>query len=234
MGAPKISSAGGGNAKPVADQFNNYLLNQLSTGGFQGRMSGQNNPSPLSFNTGMDINSDPQMMAMQQMLNQQQGFNVANLRERFAGPGSRGTPGGFAEASYLSQAAPQNILAMGQLASGIRGDNRADLAAQGQYDLTRMGLDQNVMQMLMGAMQQSNALGTPQAQNFARPSDFSQIMGGVAGLAPFALAPFTGGASLGLAGMMGGMGGGGGAMESMGNIANAGMSGLRPNPMWGG
>jgi hypothetical protein len=202
MGAPKMRTAGGGGAKPVADSFNNFLLESLNSGGFSGMMSGQNNPSPLSFNTSVDMNN-PQFAAMNQMLQQQQTQNIAGLRERFGGPAGRGTPGAFAEGNYLAQANPQNVLAMGQLADSIRGQNRADFQAQGQYDLGRMGLEQNNMEMMMRALMQAQGLGTPQAQNYMQPSGFSQTLGAIGSLAPYALAPFTGGASLGLPGMMG-------------------------------
>jgi len=229
MGAPKVTTVGGGSAKPTADAFNTFLLEQLQGGGFQGMMSGQNNPSPLSFNTQID-DSNPMFAALQNQMNQQRTLDVGNLRERFSGPGARGTPGAFAESSYLAQANPANVLAMGQLASGMRSDNRADQQAQGQYDLGRMGLDQNIMQMLMGAFQQSNSLGTPQAQTIMQPGGFSQFLGGLAGLAPFALAPFTGGASLGLPGMFGG---GGGAKPGIGSKDGSSPNGSGPmqNPM---
>lgn len=201
MGAPKVKTIGGGSAAPTADAFNKYLLESLNSGAFSGMMSGQNNPSPLSFNTQVDM-SNPQFAAMNQMLQQQQTQNVAGLRERFGGASARGTPGAFAEASYLSQANPQNILAMGQLANQIRGANLADLQAQGQYDIGRMGIQQNQMEMMMRAMMQAQGLGTPQAQVAMQPSGFSQALGAIGTLAPYALAPFTGGASLGIPGMM--------------------------------
>lgn len=249
MGAPKIKTAGGGGAKPTADAFNNYLLEQINNGTLGGMMNGQNNPSPLSFNTQQGIESNPMFAALGQMQQNQRGQDLAGLNERFSGPAGRGTVGAVAQGNYLAQANPANTLAMGQLASGIRGDNRADLQAQGQYDLSRMGLDQNNMQMLMQAMMQANSLGTPQAQTFMQPSGFSQVLGGLAGLAPYALAPFTGGASLGIPGMMGaagaGMiankigGGGGGAIGGNGQnmFGFAGMPGMPMmppiNPMWG-
>lgn len=235
-----MKTVGGGSAKPVADSFNRFLLDQLQTGNLSQMFSGQNQPERLDFNTSADMNN-PQFAAMQNFLQQQQTQNLSGLRERFQGPQSRGTPGAFAESSYLSQAAPQNVLAMGQLADSIRGQNRADLSMQGQYDLGRMGIDQNTMQMLMQGMMQSNQLGTPQAQMVQKPSDFSQILGAASSIAPFALAPFTGGASLGLAGMFGQEGVNNRRnmysqdappMMNYNNLANANAIGLQPNPMW--
>jgi hypothetical protein len=223
--SPKMKTAGGGGARPVADAFNQYLLSQLNQAGgsgFQGMMSGQNNPSPLSFNTQVDMN-DPQFAAMNQMLMQQQQQGLAGLNERFTGPNSRGTPGAFANASFLAQSGPQNILAMGNLADQIRNQNRADLGMQWQDQIARMQMDQNRMNMMMNAFQQSNTLGTPQAQTYMQPGGGSQILQGLAGIAPFALAPFTGGASLGL-GMFGG-GGRGGNVIGLDPISKLGFGG---------
>lgn len=203
MGAPKVSTIGGGGAKPVADGFNTFLLNQLNSGTLGGMMNGQNNPSPLSFNTqNVDMNN-PQFAALTQMQNNQRQMDMATLMQNFSGPSGRGTPGAFAQASYMAQANPANVLAQGQLLNSFRDQSRADTQAQGQYDLSRMGIDQNVLGMLMGAFQQAQGIGTPQAQNAIRPSGFNQVLGGIAGLAPYALAPFTGGASLGIPGMFG-------------------------------
>jgi hypothetical protein len=214
MGAPKIKTAGGGGAKPTADAFNNFLLEQIQSGQLGGMMSGQNNPSPLSFNTQQGIESNPMFAALGQMQQNQRGQDLAGLNERFAGPAGRGSVGAIAQGNYLAQANPANVLAMGQLSESLRGQNRADLTAQGQYDISRMGLDQNNLQMLMQALNTSNQLGTPQAQTFMQPSGFSQALGAVSSLAPYALAPFTGGASLGIPGMMGMMGGAGNPMAA--------------------
>jgi hypothetical protein len=249
MGAPKIKTAGGGGAKPTADAFNNFLLEQIQSGQLGGMMNGQNNPSPLSFNTQQGIESNPMFAALGQMQQNQRGQDLAGLNERFAGPSGRGSVGAIAQGNYLAQANPANVLAMGQLSESLRGQNRADLQAQGQYDLSRMGLDQNNLQMLMQAMGQANQLGTPQAQTYMQPSGFSQALGAVSSLAPYALAPFTGGASLGIPGMMGaaaggmmankmgGMGGGaigGNGQNMFGFGGMPGMPMMPPiNPQWG-
>ncbi len=40
----------------------------------------------------------------------------------------------------------------------------------------------NALQMLMGGYQQSNQLGTPQAQTIQQPSPFGQLAGGLLGI----------------------------------------------------
>ena len=116
---------------------------------------------------------------------------------------------------------------MGQLADQIRGANRADLGMQAQDMMARMGLaqqgQQNMYQMLFNSMNQANQLGTPQAQTVQTPSAFGQAMGAISGLAPYALAPFTGGASLGLGGMFGR-----GAASAAGGMSKAAGAGMTP------
>lgn len=247
---PRIKTAGGGSARPVGDAFQNFLLNNLNSGQFQQMMTGANNPAnqfaPLSWNTqnfqtSADMN-DPQFAALAQMQARNMQQDVGGLRERFSMGGglSRGTPAAVAEGNYRAAAQPQNILAMGELANQMRGQQRADLALGQQDAIQRMqlanqqaGMNQDMVRALMDAYRQSTSIGIPQAQNFMQPSGFSQAMGALSGIAPFALAPFTGGASLGLGGLAGGGGFtnpfaglfGGGDMSKM---AAAGMN-MRPS-----
>lgn len=222
--SPKIKTAGGGQAKGTADAFNNFLLTQLQSGNlanvFNQTLSGDNNPAqgfnPLTyqvpnFQNTVDAN-DPLFAARQAQLDRDTQMGLANMRTRFGAMG-RGSNAAMAESAFLSQANPANMLAMNDLANSMREQNRADTGLQAQDVLARMGMAMqgnqagmaNRMQglnMLFGGLQQANQLGTPQAQMFMQPSGFSQAMGAVAGLAPFAMAPFTGGASLGMAGTM--------------------------------
>lgn len=211
MGAPQTRTVGGGSATPTADAFNQFLLQQLNSGqlGQQigGMLSGANNPAqafnPLTYqvpnyNTQVDMNN-PQFAAMQQMLNQQQTQNVANLRERFTagGGGARGSGASMAEAGYLAQAAPQNTLAMGQLADMIRMGQQRDLQLQQQDIANRMGVafgqqqlgaqqQMNMINQLFGGLGRAQGLGTPQAQTVQTPSQSSQILGFLGQIAPYA------------------------------------------------
>lgn len=96
--------------------------------------------------------------------------------------------------------------------------NNFGLGAAGQQSSNIM----NVLNQIFGGLNGANQLGTPQAQTVRTPSIFSQVAGGLGAIAPYALAPFTGGASLGL-GSMGGFGGG----FNMGNAASM----FAPNSM---
>lgn len=109
--------------------------------------------------------------------------------------------------------------------------NQFGLGASGQ------GMQGNMaaLSQLFGGFNQANQIGTPQAQTVQTPSAFSQFMSGVGQIAPYALAPFTGGASL--AGMFGGVnpfggsGGGGSAnlMAVPNSMAAGPMGGLQYN-----
>ncbi len=217
----KIKTVGGGGAKPVADNFNQFLVEMLNSSGFKenisGMFSGGNNPvSPMPA---VDMN-DPQFAAAGQLFDRQQAQNINDLRSRFGASGGapRGSAAQFAESQYRAQSDPTRVMAMNDISNSIREQNRADrviTSSEKQFE------DQKQMQVLsqiFASLMDANRLGTPQAETVEQPSAFSQIFGAVSGLAPYALAPFTGGASLGLAGLgMGGGGrsGGGGIMPPM-------------------
>lgn len=226
MGAPQTRTVGGGSATPTADAFNQFLLQQLNSGQLgqqiSGMLSGANNPAqpfnPLTYqvpnyNTQVDM-SNPQFAAMQQMLNQQQTQNVANLRERFTagGGGARGSGAAMAEAGYLAQANPQNVLAMGQLADVIRAGQQRDLALQQQDIANRMGLafgqqqlgaeqQMNLINQLFGGLGRAQAIGTPQAQTVQTPGAGSQALGFLGQIAPYIAMMIPGGQVLGAAGL---------------------------------
>lgn len=227
-------TVGGGKARGAADAFNTFLLNQLQNGtlgqAFNGQQSGANNGSqafnPLTYQqqnfdtSGQASMNNPLFGAMGDMLQRNTQQGVTDLRGRFGmGGAPRGSNAAIAEGNFLAQSNPQNMLAMNQLGNSMRDQSRMDLGMGSQDMLARMGMamqqnqfgqsiDMQKLGMLFGGLQQANQLGTPGAQTVQTPSPFSQGMGALAGIAPFALAPATGGASLGLGGMFGGGGGG--------------------------
>lgn len=234
MGAPGTTTIGGGKAKLTGDAFNQYLLGGLNSGQFgmdAQAMMGQGF-SPLTygqqnFNTSVDM-SNPQFAAMNTMLSRQTAQGVNDIRSRFgaAGGAPRGSAAAFAEGNYLAGANPANILAMGELANSIRGQDRADLALGSQDMLGRLGMASgersNMMNMLFQSLNNAMSIGTPQAQSVQKPSGFGQALGAISTLAPFALAPFTGGASLGLGGIFGA--GAGASAGTLSKLAQAGMN----------
>lgn len=213
---------GGGKAKGTADAFNQFLLGQLQNGTLSGMFgqNGQQGPGqtgsfdPLTYNQqNFDTNVDPTnplFAALGQQLNRNTQMGVSDLRTRYGmGGAPRGSNAAVAEGNFLAGANPQNMLAMNALADQMRNQQRMDLGMGQMDNMQRMGMaqqgqqfgqgmDMQKLQMMMQAMMQANQIGTPQSQTVMTPSPFSQVMGGIAGLAPWAMAPFTGGASLGL------------------------------------
>lgn len=217
MGAPKTRTVGGGGATPTADAFNKFLLDQLNSGQLgqqiSGMLSGANNPAqafnPLTYQVPqMDMNN-PQFAALQQMLGQQQTQNVANLRERYTqgGGGSRGSGAALAEAGYLAQAAPQNVLAMGQLAESLMAPQRQDVLSRMQLALGQQQLgsqqQMNLINQLFGGLGAAQQLGTPQAQTVQVPSAGSQVLGALGQIAPYIAMMIPGGQAAGIAGIAG-------------------------------
>lgn len=212
-------TVGGGKAKPTADAFNKFLLGALQSGefkeGIMGTLSGGDNP--LTAPSPVDMNN-PIFAAAQSLANQNNTRNIADLRSRFgAGGGApRGSAALSAEALYRSDAGSRNILDMASIADNIRAGNRADRAITSQEKMFQQGQQMNILAQLFNSLNQANQLGTPGAQTVEKPSGFGQFMGAVGTLAPYIAAPFTGGASLGLAGLGGMSGGGGSAPMNMG------------------
>jgi hypothetical protein len=90
----------------------------------------------------------------------------------------------------------------GQMAQGVDGFNQQNAAMQNQNIM-------GILNQLFGSFQQSNALGTPQAQMIQKPSAFGQAMGALGGIAG-AIPGIGTGIQAGM-GMLGGLFGGGGA-----------------------
>ncbi len=201
MGASKTRTVGGGKARPVADRFNKMLLEGLDNGMFEDSIynlfSGADNP--LTTPAPVDMN-DPQFAAAGRLFDQERTRSVADLRSRYGAEGGapRGSAAMTAEALYASDADARKVLGMNDIANTIREQNRADRAITSQELMFQGNRELSVLANLFDSYRQANSLGTAQAQIVQQPSDFSQALGAVAGLAPFALAPFTGGASLGL------------------------------------
>lgn len=199
---PNTQTVGGGPATGLANEFTQWLSQGLATGIFGGpspgaavsganpvagvqaltqRLTGGAPPkipgSPTTGPSGIvnDILSGGAGKiggSLQQILAQQQGTDVANLRSRYSMGGTgTGSPAAFAESLYRSQAAPQAAMQIGQL----------QLSA---------------LLPLLNMIAQLSGRGIPQASTVVGPSDFSQITGGLAGLAEGAGAFGTGAAAL--------------------------------------
>jgi hypothetical protein len=218
MGA-KTKTVGGGRAKPVADNFNNFLLEGLQSGQFKGMMDGlfSGGDNPLTNISPIDLN-DPQFGAAQNLFDRSNKSNIADLRSRFgaAGGAPRGSAAMTAEAGYRNEATSRNVLDMANIGNSIREQNRADRAITSQEKQFGQNQQMQILAQIFNSLNQSNQIGTARAETVQQPSDFSQVMGAVSGLAPYIAAPFTGGASLGIPGLGGGAKGGAAPAMNMG------------------
>lgn len=204
MGA-KTERVGGGAAAPLSDDFIGFLHQGLQ-GGFNyapqqfggqttpGNAMSRANPFQSTVNFGDLIGqylsgNDMASTASATAFRQQSGEDTKNIQQQFALGGTGfGTPASTGVANYLAKATP------------------AFAAQQGAQQ-------QQMLQNLLGLYSNFSQLGTPQAQTVQKPSDFSNIMSGVSGLAG-AAAPFFGpGAVFGssIFNNVAGAGGGGGA-----------------------
>jgi hypothetical protein len=139
-----------------------------------------------------------------------QAFDQARsgLNQSLASRGVQGSGFGLAAGAGLPI---QEAMARSQLQQGMRQQHM-----QSQADARAQAMDfmNQLIQQRMGTRGMSEQIS---AARRARPSGFQSVLGDISGiagvlgdLAPFLAAPFTGGASLGLAGLGGGGGAGGG------------------------
>ena len=112
-----IIEHGGGAAGPVADDFARFLQSILSGGQPGSDPVGQTQGIAQALNeliAGPDVTG--QQSAVQQIIQQSSGRQVADLRERFTtGGGSRGTPSAVAEGLFRSEVTPRIAAATGEL-----------------------------------------------------------------------------------------------------------------------
>ena len=170
--APRPRTVGGGNATGLGNDFWDFLRNGLNTGTFG--TSQMNSADPMGNTKGIagilnDILSSGAGKvggSLQDMIARQNANNVANLRARFGSGGgtSLGTPGGYAEGTYLAQHAEDAPVAISQLQN-------------------------SVLQPLLALMGKGAEIGTPQAQTVMQQSDLGAAFSGLAGIAK-AAAPF--------------------------------------------
>jgi hypothetical protein len=159
---PQTKTVGGGSATGLGNQWVNFLQQGLG-GAFGGPGAGAQSGIGGTLNGLFSGGAGRVGGAMASMLGTQQQQSIDALRARYSGMGgigsTLGSGAGSAEAIYRAQAAPQITSAIGQLQ--LQGLNSI---------LPQIG--------------QMAGRGIPQAQTITQPSEFSQIMGGIAGLSP--------------------------------------------------
>lgn len=203
---PQAKTVGGGPATGLADDFVNFLRGGLTTGTFGNPGQQAMGANPIGSTTGiagilntiLSQGAGKMGGALQDIINQRQAGDIANLRARYGMGGTgTGTPGAYAESLYRSQAAPQAAVQIGQL--------------QSQY-----------LQPLMQAMYGLSERGIPQATTVLSQSPFMQLMSGLGG------AGMGAGSIMRALGVGGGGGGGGIPSADQLGITMPDLSGVPP------
>lgn len=160
MGAqPK--NVGGGSAKPLANDFLNFLRTGLNSGSFGGGAINSTTGIAGLLNDLLSGDAGEVGGALGQQIARQRTNDVAGLRSRFGSGGGTafGTPAAFAESQYLAQSAEQLPTALA-------------------------GLQLSALGPLLGLYGQAVGLGTPQSQTVMRGSGLGAglgLLGDIAG-----------------------------------------------------
>lgn len=153
MGATE-RTVGGGAAKPVANDFLNFLRTGLNSGTFgNGAVDSTKGIAGL-LNDLLAGGAGNVGGAMGDMIARQRGTDVANLRARFGSGGGTafGTPGAYAESNYLAESAERLPVAIGQL-------------------------QLQALMPLLSSLNNATSLGTPQAQSMLEQNPWAAGFG---------------------------------------------------------
>lgn len=171
--AAQPKTVGGGSAKPLANDFLNFLRTGLNSGSFGGGAINSTTGIAGLLNDLLSGGAGEVGGALGQQIARQRTNDVASLRSRFgAGGGTAfGTPAAFAESQYLAQSAEQLPTALA-------------------------GLQLSALGPLLGLYGQAVGIGTPQSQTVMQGSGVGAGLGVVADIASKFLPTGIGGGGL--------------------------------------
>lgn len=203
---PTSRTVGGSPVPGLPQDFMNFLQQGLTTGMFGNPGQAAWGAQPIGQTQGLagmlnDVLSGGAGKlggSLQQIIQQQQAGDVANLRARYSMGGTgTGTPSGYAESLYRAQAAPRAAVQIGNLQRSW-----AEPLMQMMYGLTQRGTPQAVttlqqsplMQMMSmlpglaggaGSVMRALPRGAPGADLSAPPIDMEAISAGASGVPAF-------------------------------------------------